>query len=477
LKIFVSYSRDDAAFVAPLRADLAQLGHDVWMDQRLLGGQEWWDEILANIRECDLFVLALSPKSIESDACLLEVRYARAVRRLFLPVMVLTTDPNFFPPEVAHAQFVDYTRSDDRSSLLHLVSSITQLPPAPPLPDPLAEPPAIPQGPLYEVRRLIALATELDRKHQLWLLDMLEQNSLNPRLRADVTGLLTEFRRRQDLMADISAKVDELLRSLQGDRRAGPEISPARRRAWIPVLIIGITLSAFAALEFPSTDKGASYYESFMDFIIFPVIYVVALRRAPRFAGWWFIFAGFVLDCAWYVFQPFLEHRYGTVNLVLGGGGPLVLVIIGMLMFRPPWQTGRRSGRDALIVIVVMVLAAIASVKTMPAGWELTSIGYALTLASVLFVGVGLWVGLERGLTPWLRIGVIAAGLSAFINATFVTHVTTGTVTTWMEWPWHVAGFILASIAVFAAARWPAAQWPIPVSRAKTGNPPAVAAT
>src|SRR5580658_5826126 len=221
VKIFISYSREDRTFVESLRADLSQLGHDVWMDQRLVGGQEWWDEILRNIRECDLFVLGLSPRSVESEACLLELRYSSAVRRPFLPAMVLSTDPNYLPPEIAHAQFVDYTRSD-REALLHLVASITQLPPPPPLPDPLPEPPAMPRGPLYEVRRLIALATELDRKHQLWLVDMLQQNSTNPRLQPDVTELLAEFRQRGDLMADVLARIDELLRVLKGDRQQPP---------------------------------------------------------------------------------------------------------------------------------------------------------------------------------------------------------------------------------------------------------------
>ena len=166
MKIFISYSREDKTFVESLHSDLGELGHDVWMDQRLVGGQEWWDEILRNIRECDLFVLALSPNSIASEACLLEVKYATAVNRLFLPAMVLPIDPNYLPPEIAHAQYIDYTRSD-RKSLMQLVASIGNLPAPPPLPDPLPEPPAMPQGPLYEVRRLIALATDLDRKHQL----------------------------------------------------------------------------------------------------------------------------------------------------------------------------------------------------------------------------------------------------------------------------------------------------------------------
>ncbi len=471
MKIFISYSRNDKAFVESLRTDLSQLGHDVWMDQRLVGGQEWWDEILRNIRQCDLFVLALSPKSIESDACLLELKYASAVRRPFLPAMVLLTDPNFLPPEIAHAQFIDYTRSD-RDSLLHLVAAITQLPPTPPLPDPLPEPPAMPQGPLYEVRRLIALATELDRKHQLWLLDTLQQNSNNPQLRPDVTQLLAEFRTRNDLMADVLAKVDELLRSLQGDRQPAPR--SAGQNAWLPVLIVGLLVSAIAAMEFPSTLRGESYYEAIMDFAAIAVIYAFVLRRKPRFVGWWMIFSAFALDGVWSLFWPFLLHRQVTANEWVGQVGPMVLLAAGVLMFRPPWQVGRRSIGHAAAAIGAAALAAIVAAKSMPSGYTLNGFGWSDTLGSALVVGVSVWVMLERGTVVLIRIGLVLAALFTYVNVLYVTHFTTGTFSVWMEWPWQAAGFILAAMAAFAAAHWPGGQWSAQLPQPKSKRPVAV---
>lgn len=472
MKIFLSYSRDDKAFVAALRTDLSQLGHDVWMDQRLLGGQEWWDEILGNIRGCDLFVLALSPKSIESDACLLEVKYARAIRRPFLPVTVLPTDPNFFPPEVAQAQFVDYTASSDRESLLHLVAAITRLPPTPPLPDPLPEPPVMPQGPLYEVRRLIALATELDRKHQLWLLDTLQQNSVNPRLRPDVTELLTEFRRRHDLMVDVLAKVDALLRSLQGDR---PQTSPARPKAWLAVLIVGELATLGAAAEFPTSSKAQDYYSVVLDFLAAAVIFGYALGHKPRFLGWWLILSAFALDGLWGLSWPLLMHRNATLNSWVGEGAPIVFLTGGMILFRS-WQAGRRSIGHALVAMGAAAGAVVVAVASMPSGWVLNTFGYAATAASVLPIGAAVWLMLERGTTALIRLGFGAVAVLVYLYVTFFTHAL-GPFTIWMASLWQVAGFILASIAAFAAARWPAAKWPTLGPRARTGHPSAVPAT
>ena len=481
MKIFISYSREDKAFVESLHTDLGELGHDVWMDQRLVGGQEWWDEILRNIRECDLFVLALSPKSIVSDACLLELRYATAVRRPFLPAMVLATDPNYLPPEIAHAQFVDYTRSD-RDSLLRLVASITQLPPTPPLPDPLPEPPTMPQGPLYEVRRLIALATELDRKHQLWLVDKLQQNSANPQLRPDVTELLAEFRQRNDLMADVLAKVDELLRSLRGDRQ--PPAPAARPMAWLAVLIAGLLLAVAAAAEVPQTGSSVAYYSAALDIVAIAAIYAFALRKKPRFWGWWLIFSAFALDSLWDLFYQLLERSpvAHAVNLWVGQNGQMALLTIGLLAFRPPWMASRRSVGHAMVAGGIVLLAILVAVKTMPTGYTLTRLGYTEAIVSALIVGAGVWVALERGLAPLLRIGVVAAVLLTYLNEIFVTHNINGAnFTVWEVLPWEATAIILASIAAFAAARWPGGQWPAPAPRPRPGRsgakpPPAASA-
>ena len=42
--------------------DIRTLGHAVWLDQELSGGQSWWDQILEQVRACDVFVFALAPE-------------------------------------------------------------------------------------------------------------------------------------------------------------------------------------------------------------------------------------------------------------------------------------------------------------------------------------------------------------------------------------------------------------------------------
>ncbi len=58
-RIFISYSSKDRAIVGKLAEDLSALGHDLWYDKELsrTGGQSWWDNILAQIRDHDLINL------------------------------------------------------------------------------------------------------------------------------------------------------------------------------------------------------------------------------------------------------------------------------------------------------------------------------------------------------------------------------------------------------------------------------------
>ncbi len=87
--IFVSYARKDAALVQALADDLRELGNTVWLDEEVSGGQAWWDHILEQIRNCEVFVFALSPAALESLSCGRESDYAAALGRQ--PLTVLAT--------------------------------------------------------------------------------------------------------------------------------------------------------------------------------------------------------------------------------------------------------------------------------------------------------------------------------------------------------------------------------------------------
>lgn len=63
--IFISYSRHSEAIARTLANDIEELGHTVWFDQELSGGQAWWNQILTRIRDCQGVCLRIGPKGAE----------------------------------------------------------------------------------------------------------------------------------------------------------------------------------------------------------------------------------------------------------------------------------------------------------------------------------------------------------------------------------------------------------------------------
>jgi hypothetical protein len=228
--IFLSYSRDSAALADLLAADLKELGHSVWLDRELSGGQAWWTQILAAVQVCDLFVLVVTAQALGSTACKREHEYAAALGKPILPVLDSDTiSPNLLPPALAQIQFVDY-RSRDRAAVLRLARAVAALPAAGPQPDPLPPPPDVPVSYLTDLaERVNRLALSYEEQSAL-LLD-LKRGVLDGDTAADVRTLLKALRKRRDLYAAIAEEIDDLNRS---GASARPRRTSAARQAHAP---------------------------------------------------------------------------------------------------------------------------------------------------------------------------------------------------------------------------------------------------
>jgi hypothetical protein len=89
----------------------------------LSGGQAWWEQILKQIRECDVFIL--SPESLDSVACKRELSYAMDLGKPILPILVADdVSINLLSPELSKIQFVDY-RKQDRKAAIRLAKAIS----------------------------------------------------------------------------------------------------------------------------------------------------------------------------------------------------------------------------------------------------------------------------------------------------------------------------------------------------------------
>ena len=221
-KVFISYNRHSEAVARSLSADVEALGHTVWLDQELSGGQVWWERILATIRECDVFVLVLDPQSLNSTACQREYGYAGDLGKAVLPVLAADgISTNLLPPVLSKIQFVDY-RKTDRDAVLKLARALTAVPAPKPLPDPLPPPPEVPLSYLGNVSERVDKAGTLTYEEQSALIVDLRRSTRDQETRDDALVLLRRLRKRRDLLAAVADDIDEVLRSVISPSQARP---------------------------------------------------------------------------------------------------------------------------------------------------------------------------------------------------------------------------------------------------------------
>ncbi|HAJ59551.1 MAG TPA: hypothetical protein DCP31_09990, partial [Cyanobacteria bacterium UBA8543] len=85
---FISYSRRDTDFVGRLEDRLRAAGIDPWIDKQDISGAVLWrQEILVGIQFCHNFVYVVSPDSVRSQYCDLELDHALALNKRIIPIV------------------------------------------------------------------------------------------------------------------------------------------------------------------------------------------------------------------------------------------------------------------------------------------------------------------------------------------------------------------------------------------------------
>ena len=236
-KVFVSYSRTNLDAITQLVEDLQAVGINAWHDQTLTGGQRWWDNILASIRDCDIFIFALSRESWESEACRSELAYVVALGKPILPVLVSNNiNLNLLSAPLSEIQVTDY-RLRDKGAAFALLKAINAAPAAPALPDPLPSQPPVPISYLGTLKERIDTPASLSPQDQNLLFLELEEAVAEGRNPNEVRELLLSLKRRDDLLAKVGTKVDAALRDL--DRRSAPKPAKTPPPSYVPPVPAG----------------------------------------------------------------------------------------------------------------------------------------------------------------------------------------------------------------------------------------------
>src|SRR3954454_22132567 len=126
-RLFIATTRSDTAVSAVLGEDLAALGYDVSFDRGLPGGDTWWRSALDAVAGVDAFVYAVTRASVDSSACQEQMRYAFALGKPVLPVLLVDDVSDVdLPTDLGAIQHVDY-RSPSSAAMADLFSALQGL--------------------------------------------------------------------------------------------------------------------------------------------------------------------------------------------------------------------------------------------------------------------------------------------------------------------------------------------------------------
>ncbi len=127
-KLFVSYSRVDIAFVERLYRRLQGMRPQatIWYDKAphgLLGGDNWWDQIMQAIADCDVFIYVLSNESVQSKYCQAEFEEARRLQKRIITIQA--RDRTKLTNDLRDIQYVDMKNGvDDPDALVSLTAAL-----------------------------------------------------------------------------------------------------------------------------------------------------------------------------------------------------------------------------------------------------------------------------------------------------------------------------------------------------------------
>ena len=131
MKLFVSYARVDKPYCVQIVRALS--GHDIWYDQRLFAGTNWWHEIYRRLEWCEGFLWLLSPESVSSTACLREFNLAHSLGRIVFPLLI---HPETEVPEalrdIHHVDFSSGLQQEALDTLLRSIEAAEHLAVQPP---------------------------------------------------------------------------------------------------------------------------------------------------------------------------------------------------------------------------------------------------------------------------------------------------------------------------------------------------------
>jgi len=113
LDVFISYSRADSDLARKLNNELQLQGKTTWFDQEsIASGADFAREIEQGIQSSNNFLFILSPQSVNSPYCAMEVEYAAKLNKRFVTLLHRSVNSADLHPELAKVQWIDFNQNE-----------------------------------------------------------------------------------------------------------------------------------------------------------------------------------------------------------------------------------------------------------------------------------------------------------------------------------------------------------------------------
>lgn len=124
LRLFISYSRVDSSTAELLIERLRQVFKNgkILYDGDISGGMYWWQTILNQIAQCDVFIYLLSNESVTSPYCQAEFAEAKRLQKPIVTVQI--RDKTRLSKDLKEIQYVNMVKGLDDENLALLLGAI-----------------------------------------------------------------------------------------------------------------------------------------------------------------------------------------------------------------------------------------------------------------------------------------------------------------------------------------------------------------
>jgi WD40 repeat protein len=127
-KLFVSYSRKDSVAARKLIEAFKSMELEVWVDwESIPPAVDWLEQIFRGIEEADAFIFMVSPDSIASEVCKVEIGRAVQNNKRIVPIVLRDVDPKLAPENIRKLNWTFIRETDNFDEGLAKVKTAIEL--------------------------------------------------------------------------------------------------------------------------------------------------------------------------------------------------------------------------------------------------------------------------------------------------------------------------------------------------------------